>query len=144
MSRQQVHVNSYQSATQSRIERITAELEKEFGLDGWLIITHVFDTGYDGDTALDDDGSSHIYATTAITTSLWRYRCAKVRWFINTAASRTDDEITLVAIHEYLHILVSPITSPIPHKSMQADLEEYAVESITRVIARARGMQNVH
>jgi hypothetical protein len=137
-------VNPFQAATQARIERITSALEQELGLDGWLIITHVFDTGYDGDTALDDDGSSHIYATTAITTSLWRYRCAKVRWFLATAASQTDDELTLVAIHEYLHILISPVTSPVPHKSVAADLEEYAVESITRVIARARGMTNVH
>lgn len=137
-------MNSFQAATQDRIQRITAQLESEFGLDGWLIINHIFDTGMDGDTALDDDGSSHIYGTTAITTSLWRYRAAKIRWFLTIASTQTDDELALVAIHEYLHILVSPITSPIPHKSMQADLEEYAVESITRVIARARGMQNVH
>lgn len=133
-----------QSATQLRIERITAGLETELGLDGWLQISHIFDTGYDGDSALDDEGSSSIYGTTAISTPLWRYRCGKVRWFLNVAAPQTDDDLILVAIHEYLHILISPITSPVPHKSVAADLEEYAVESITRVIARARGMQNVH
>ena len=137
-------MNPVQAATQARIERIAKQLEQEFGLDGWLIITHVFDTGYDGDTALDDDGSSHIYGTTAITTTLWRYRTMKIRWFLNIACSQTDDELTLVAIHEYLHGLIAPITSPVPPKSMAADLEEFAVESITRVIARARGMQNVH
>ena len=137
-------MTSVQSATQARIERITSQLEQELGLDGWLDIRHIFDAGYDGDSALDDDGSSHIYGTTAISTPLWRYRTGKIRWFLNVAASQDDDDLTLVAIHEYLHFLISPITSPVPHKSVAADLEEYAVESITRVIARARGMSNVH
>lgn len=132
------------SDTQQRIERITSQLESELGLDGWLDIRHIFDAGYDGDTTLSDDGSSQIYPTTAITTPSWRYRCGKIRWFLATAAPQTDDELILVAVHEYLHLLIAPITSPPPHKSVAADLEEYAVESIARVIARARGMRNVH
>lgn len=130
--------------TQDRIERITSQLESELGLDGWLDIRHIFDAGYDGDTTLEEDGSSSIYGTTAITTPSWRYRTGKIRWFLNIAAPQSDDDLTFVAIHEYLHLLIAPITSPVPHKSVAADLEEYAVESIARVIARARGMQNVH
>lgn len=132
------------SATQARIERITRQLETELGLSCWLDINHIFDTGYDGDTTLDDEGASSIYSTTAITTAAWRYRTGKIRWYLNIAASQSDDELTLVALHEYLHILIAPITSPVPHKSVAADLEEYAVESIARVIARARGMTNIH
>lgn len=134
---------SLQSKTQERIERITKQLESEYGLDGWLDIRHIFDAGYDGDTTLDNDGSSTIYGTTAITTPSFKYRFARIRWFLNVAAPQSDDELALVATHEYMHAVLAPITLP-HHKSMAADLEELVAETLTRIIGRARGMSNIH
>ncbi len=130
-------------ATQARIERITAALEAEYGLDGWLDIHHVFDAGYDGDTTTEEDGAQTIYPTTAISTPSWRYRACKIRWYLAIALPQTDDELTLVATHEYMHAILAPLTAP-HHKSMDGDLEELVAESLTRIIGRARGMQNIH
>ncbi len=131
------------ATTQARIERITSQLESEYGLDGWLQITHAFDTGYDGDTTLENDGSQMVYPTTAITTPSFKYRAARIRWFLNTAAPQTDDELAAVATHEYMHAVLAPLTLP-HHKSMSADMEELVAESLTRIICRVRGMQNIH
>ena len=132
-----------QAATQARLERITKQLESEYGLDGWLDVRHVFDTGYDGDTTLENDGSQMVYPTTAITTPSFKYRCARIRWFLNVAAPQSDSDLEAIATHEYMHAVLAPLTIP-HHKSMSADMEELVAETLTRIICRVRGMENVH
>jgi|SRR5579863_2319099 len=132
----------HQADARKRVLKITKALEAELGLDGWLDIKHIFDPGYDGDTTIDTDGSPSVYRTTAITTAQWKYRYATIRWYLPTAAQQDDDTLALIAIHEYIHVLLAPLTSP-HHKSMAADLEEFVTESIARVIAKARGMEGV-
>lgn len=124
---------------QKRVERITKALEKELGLRGWYDFNHVFDAGYDGDTTIDSDGSPSVYRTCAITTSQWKYRYATIRWFLPTVAQQDDAMLELIAIHEYIHAMLGPLTSP-HHKSMSADLEEFVTESLARMIGHARGM----
>ena len=129
-------------ATVKRIERITKRLERELGLIGWLLIKHVFDPGYDGDTALEQNGTLSVYKTSAITTAQWQYRFATIRWFLPTCSQQSDDMIELIAIHEYIHAVLAPLTAQ-HHKSMNSDLEEFVTESLARMIGYAKGLEGI-
>src|ERR1035437_10206812 len=139
-------LNEHQDAVRNRIIKITTALEHELGLDGWLQICHHFSVGYDGDESLDDEGLATVYKTTATTTTQWEYRYALIRWYLTTAATQTDDDLIAVALHEYLHIILSPIATLLPSTEERPGvdkLEEFVTESLMRVIGHARGMDNI-
>jgi hypothetical protein len=139
-------LNEHQEAVRTRILKITTALERELGLDGYLTIRHNFATGYDGDDSLDNEGLATVYKTTATTTPQWEYRYALITWYIATAATQTDDELIAVALHEYLHIILSPIATLLPSTEERPGidkLEEFVTESLMRVIGHARGMDNI-
>ena len=133
----------YQATTQERILDITSRLEKELGLDGWLTIRHQFHPGFDGDHTIDSDGNATVYKTTAITTPQWEYRFATITWYLKTAVTQTDQELEAVAIHEYIHILLAPVTTLLPIKPLHTKLEEYVTECLMRLVGHARGMTNI-
>ena len=132
--------NEYQKVTRDRIIVIVDKLEHELGLDGWLQITHRFDTGHDGDI-YDDDGK--VSPTTAITTTQWQYRTAQIRWFLPVASTQTDEQLELTAIHELVHAVLAPTYELLPNKPGVDKLNEYVTESLCRMIGHARGMTNV-
>ena len=136
-------LNEHQEAVRTRILKTTSALEREFGLDGWLQIKHQFDTGFDGDEGLDKDGIASVYKTTAITLTHWEYRIATITWYIPVAATQTDADLEAVAIHEYIHCLLSPIATLLPSGRGIDKLEEYVTESLMRMVGHARGMTNV-
>lgn len=131
-------MNKEQQATKDRILRITAVLEEELDLGGYLQINHHFVEGYDGDTEMTADDRATIYKTTAVTTTMWEYRETKITWYLGTACAASDERLEMVAIHEYVHALMGPLASLIPNKGNNAKLEELATESIARVIAHVR------
>lgn len=137
--------NRQQQAVVKRIAETTKRIEDELGLSGWLQIKHVYDVGMEGDTTPGDrDCNPTLHGTCAITTASWQYRMAQIRWFLPTAALVEDDMLEMIAIHEYVHILLHPVSQLVP--SRERDLgprEEFATESIARVICRARGMESV-
>jgi hypothetical protein len=132
-------LNKQQAAVVRRIQNICETLEQEFGLDGWCQITHRYDTGMDGDTS-DDDG---VNQTTACTTTQWQYRQAQIRWYLPMAATTSDESLELIAIHEYVHVLLDPIYSVLPTKPGIDKLNEYVTECLCRVIGRCRGMEGI-
>jgi len=134
--------NQYQKTTIKRIKAITKRLEKELGLKGFIQVRHVFDAGMDGDTTTPTD-SPTLFGTCAVTTPTWNYRYAQIRWYLSMASDATTDTLEQVAIHEYVHILVHPITQLISSDEL-GPREEYATESIARAICHARGMKNIH
>ena len=136
-------LNPHETAVVGRILRITNQLEYEFGLDGWYQIKHHFSTRFDGSDALDADGNSTCYTTTAITVASWEYRTASITWFVPVAATQTDDVLTQVAIHEYVHALLAPISSLLPGRKDVSKHDEYVTECLSRVICHARGMSDV-
>jgi hypothetical protein len=151
-------VNKIQKATKARIKKITKELEEQLGLGGWLTIKHLFDEGMDGDKAVGEDGLVIGTKVTAITTATWQYRQAKITWFLGTSVGATDNYLRQTAIHEYIHILMQPVTSflfqylredeaaieSIRTMGQYAMLEELATESIMRVIGHAMELKDVH
>lgn len=130
--------------TKKRIQRITAALESQLGLDGWVQITHHFVEGYDGDTETDDAGTVTVYRTVAVTTPLWEYRVCKITWYLSSAIHQTDEELEQIAIHEYIHYLLSPVTTLLPKADYNGKMEEFVTENLMRFIGHGMGKDNVH
>ena len=126
-------LNEHELIIRNRIQKITTSLERELGLDGWLQITHRYDSGFDSEET----------GTTAETFAQWEYRCALITWFLPVAATQTDAELESVALHEYMHCLLNPITTLMPKGRGVDKLEEFVTESLMRVIGHARGMNNI-
>ena len=126
--------NKAENITIDRIQSATSRLETELGLSGFLEIEHIFDPGVDSET------NTPPYA---MTSPNWHYRSGLIRWYLQPVCLLTDDELEQVIIHEYVHILVHPITQLISSDDL-THREEYSVESIARAICHARGMKNIH
>lgn len=140
-----------------RIKRITKRLEKLFALGEFMKINHVFIEGMEGDTLVGEEGLVTATKVTAITTTMWQYRSAKITWFLGSAAQKDDDYLEQTAIHEYVHMLMSPVTSflfqylrddesaieSIRTLGQYAMLEEFSTESIMRVIGHAMRLKDV-
>lgn len=133
--------NPQQEVQVKRIQRVTAELEAELGLDGFIQIKHVFDAGLDGDHITPNEDPT-LFGTCAITTPKWQYRFAQVRWFLPMVALIDDDMLEQTAIHEYVHILLHPLSQLVTAKDVSVR-EEYCAESICRMICHARGMKDI-
>lgn len=132
-------MNKQLQDTQKRIEKITADLEQKLGIGLWWKIHHHFVEGHDGDCETDDEGKVSVFTTTACTTTQWEYRQAKITWYLSRAAALDDDWLIFVAIHEYVHVLNNPMAQLIPVKPINGKLEEFATESLARVIAKGFG-----
>lgn len=130
--------NSEQEKTIKRIQRITARLEKLFGLDQEWAIKHYFDPGYDGDGEIEEGGKSSVsvYTTTAVTAAAWQYKRANIRWFLGTCCKQSDEDLRAVAIHEYVHCLNNPIACNLKHNKYIVVMEEHATELIAQVFNR--------
>lgn len=135
--------NEQQLIVIGRIAKTSDTLEDELGLNGFLQIKHIYDAGMDGDHASSLD-EANLFGTCAITTPNWHYSAATIRWFLPTTALLTDNELEQVAVHEYVHILVHPITQLITSAKDLGIREEFATERIARMVCHARGMKNVH
>lgn len=145
--------------TEKRIRKVTTKLEGQLGLAGFLQIKHHFVEGYDGDTtAPGPEGVGSVHKTCAVTTALWQYRSVKITWYCGTCANQTDEELVQIALHEYVHALMAPVTSflfdylsedessteQIRILGHHGKLEEFATESLMRVIGHAMGLSNVN
>lgn len=132
-------MNEQLKATQRRIEGITAPLEEELGLSAWWQIDHHFVEGFDGDCEIEEESKVSIYTTTAVTTAQWQYRMAKISWYLARAAAVDDARLEDIAVHEYVHILNSPLAACVKVNPLHSQLEEFTTETLSRVIQRARG-----
>lgn len=108
-----------------KIKAKTAEWEKLLD-PRWMRVEHVFIEGEN-----DED-----HTTLADTTANWQYGEAKIRWFLPTMLRLSDSEIEATIVHEYVHVLLSPVEERIPGK--YDEMTEYAVESIARAIISVR------
>ncbi len=66
----------------------------------------------------------------AETSSTWEYRRASITWYMPKLLSLTDEEIENFVVHEFCHVMMSPITQNAPEDhSEQVELatENFAV-----------------
>lgn len=108
-----------------RVLLVTSRLEKEFDLS-WIKISHLFVE------SMREDG---IVATTD---GDWQYRAAAIEWNLPAVARITDETLEEVAIHEYVHVLLNPMEELLPQKGEASKMNEFAVESITRMVQASR------
>lgn len=111
--------------TRRRIKAVTKRLEKELGIGAWLKINHHF----------NDDGESD-----AQSVARWEYREGTVDWNLAACGRLGEEELELTAIHEYVHLLIDPVSSLVPSDPpINTKIEELATESVARVIWHALG-----
>lgn len=134
-------MNKQLEAAQKRVEKITHALEKELGLTDWWEIKHHFVEGHDGDTEMEEHSKVSVYTTCAVTTAQWQYRRAKVTWYLPAVAGIDDDALEDIAVHEYVHVLNSPVAGLVKVNPLHSLIDEFTTETISRVIQRARGRQ---
>lgn len=74
----------------------------------------------------------------AQTQAMWEYRHAVIKWWLPSAARLDRKELEDTLVHEYTHILMSPIESKISDKHLE--LKEFTVESIARALLRSKNV----
>ena len=111
----------------ARVERCVAELQKEFDL-GWITIINKYDTVTDGERICCE------------TTCDPEYRQNSLKWNLTMVALSTDEELTAVVIHEFVHVLIACLWDFLPAKIKNdfSRLNEMAVENVTRAIVAGR------
>jgi hypothetical protein len=148
-------MNKQLQEAQKRVEKITAELETDLGLNLWWRIKHTFSELPEGAEAGGASGTGVATRTTAMTSTLWHYRQAEITWFLPSVASIDDDYLEWVAVHEYVHILNDPLasflfdylrddestTEQLRTLGHHANMTEFVTENLCRVIQKARGKE---
>lgn len=66
------------------------------------------------------------------TDTKWQYRSAKINVYLPAIAHNDDDDIELLLLHEFVHVMVNPMESLI--KERDTDRSELAVENVARAI----------
>lgn len=138
---------------QKRVEETTSRLEKKLGLSAWWRIKHIFSETPDGAAAVPTDGPLSVNRTTACTVAQWEYRQAEITWYLPSVMQHTDEFLAWIAIHEYIHMLLSPIdgflfdylrddestVDQIRTLGHHGRLNEYVTETLARVVLLAMG-----
>ena len=114
-------------AIEARVIAMANEIEGLFGL-GWIDIKHHFST------AKPDE-----QASTCETDAIWKYRYAKLTWNYDCVAATTDQQLREIIVHEFVHVLMGPIKEHIKTADYVVELEEFATESIARVLLALMG-----
>lgn len=114
--------------TVKRIQDVCDRLEDELGLNWQQISLEFLDSTHADDPLI-----------IAETTAEWKYRQAKIRWHLPTAAPLTDDQLERTALHELVHIVLDPIAKELPGKYGVDSLNEFVTESICRMLSHVKG-----
>jgi len=112
-------------AIEERVIRMANAIEEQFDL-GWIDVKHHFST------AKPDE-----QASTCETETIWKYRYAKLTWNYDCVAAATDQQLTEIIVHEFVHVLMGSLKDYI--KAGGIDMEEFATESIARVLLKLMG-----
>jgi hypothetical protein len=75
--------------------------------------------------------------TAARTTTHWQYRQAWIQWFVPSLAENDDEFLENIIIHEFTHILLSPLLLVDSKEDLPLQ-HEYATETVARAIQWAR------
>jgi hypothetical protein len=110
-------------AQRGRVLRMAKIVEDRLDL-GWLDVRHFFSEAEPKDAMAE-------------TASQWKYRYAEVTWYLYAVLRASDRSLFATVVHEYVHVLIAPIEHFLPPKA--SDLDEFAVESVTRALMSAMG-----
>lgn len=88
----------------------------------WIRVSHSFI-----ESLHDEDNH-----TIADTEAYWQYRHARIRWFLPAVIRLDDADLDECIVHEYVHVLLSPVEGRIPAK--YGEQSEFAVESLAQAI----------
>lgn len=108
----------------ARVERLINTLQGQLGMNWWAI-THEF-------IRLREEDEPN---TVAMTSTLWEYRSAHVKWFMPSVQEQSDDELREVFIHEMSHILVGPTQDNTTDHARQ--MTEFAVTNVAKALCWA-------
>jgi len=114
-----------QEAIEQRVMAVMDDLIEQFKLDWWRVRVR-FDPRIDGDERVVCD-----------TTADWEYRQVGFVWSLFQLPSLTDEELHAIAVHEIVHMLMSPIWNELsePQQTRLHKNNELATENIARVIS---------
>jgi hypothetical protein len=112
-----------QDNIEQRIHDLTDRLLHDMDL-GWLRLTNSFDQSAEGRTICE-------------TICDFEYRQATLRWSLVQAATLTDAELELTAIHELSHCLTACVWESLSSKQKDKlfKLNELATENVARCIS---------
>lgn len=110
-------------------KRVQKYIDKWFNAMGlkWFRVDLVWDRERDQDSP----------NTAARTTTSWQYRHATVTWYMPTIVDNDDDFLEGIVVHEFVHILISPMA--VVDKEADLPLQhEYATECLARAMQWVR------
>jgi hypothetical protein len=112
-----------QDEIEQRIRDLMDRLVEQMDI-GWLKVTNAFDTGTE----------DRVICTTVCD---WEYRQASFKWSLVQAATMTDADLQLAAVHELVHCLNASIWLSMSPKQQDryAKLNELATENVARCIS---------
>ena len=117
-------------ATKLRVEQMCDKWYTALGL-GWWIVTY----NWRRDTLNYNETGAHL-SDAATTRTQWPYRKADIDWNLDVIEGMNDEELELLVIHEFAHILIDALRSQVSEK--HRDLMEYTTESVARAILYVR------
>jgi len=69
--------------------------------------------------------------TAAEVSTTWQYRNARISWYLPVLAELDDDKLENTVVHEFVHILINPLTLVDKSEDLSTQ-HEYATECIAR------------
>lgn len=116
--------------TRNQVLRIFEELTDKFET-GWLYLR----------LNLSDAQNSEDAYCAADTDAKWEYRQATITVYLPTIAAHTDGQLRMILGHEIVHAIVAPMESLIKDTDANTRQCELAVESMTRTLLQAAGLE---
>ena len=127
-------MNRSTDTLERRVIRICDALAKEIGVTDWYIRYRFVRDQVGADTHGMD-----VEETACVTKADFQYRQCKFFWYLPSIGCATDAEIEFIAIHEFCHLLMSPLNDCMKSGTHVDKLVELATENWTRAIMSATG-----
>ena len=98
-----------------RLKKVLVKWSKLLGLDRTDIVAHF-------ERERDDEDK---FMAAIVTDSSWQYRRAVIHYFMPIIAACDDEELEVIVIHEYMHVIVAQMRG-----SDRDEDEEYVVTTL--------------
>lgn len=130
---------------ENRVNDALIYAQQIMGIRGKYELTVIYDWGFEGDAAVDQEGVTQVTTTCAITNAHWQYMKAKIRWLMPIVVGISDNRLLATAVHELVHVLLNPLDSfhifpgDDPRANDATKANEFTTESVTRALLCAAG-----
>lgn len=117
-------------ATRKRVEKWCDRWYSSLGLHWWQT-TYTWKR----ETA-NYEAAEAYFGDAAVTSSQWQYRKAGIAWHLDVIAQMTDEDLELLVIHEFVHVLSSSWANA--KTAAEQERKEFATECLARAFMWAR------